>query len=273
MARTTEIIQNEITTDFINSQAVIDAYQPVTGSSFNDNFTPVSIERQFFYSISKAIGELENLLDLHKREITEIIEEILPHRAKWYRDKALKFMIDHTLIPDTDRYDTQAMTEDEITAAQIIKYAAAVEINGSLIVKIATGGSTDLYPVLNEQQIQFETYMNEIRDAGVRITVVNQPGDNFICTLRVFYDAILNPENVQIAIKDAIKEYITGLPFNGEYSNMALVDNVQKVDGVKVVSFIGAASLSSISDKIIPVAGYFTYNENNITLEMTAYEV
>ncbi|MDR0873908.1 MAG: hypothetical protein LBN27_10670, partial [Prevotellaceae bacterium] len=220
-----------------------------------------AIWRLIYYVCAYVINTLETLFDLHKREVNEIIETIIPHRPKWYRDMALKFMIDRVLIDETDQYDTAGMTEDEITAAQIVKYAVAVELNGLLVVKIATGEPGAFEPVPEEYQSDtnpnspFETYMNEIRDAGVKLSIINQAGDNFACEMRIFYDAILLQNDVETAAKNAIKAYITGLPFNGEYSNMSLVDAVQAVEGVKVVTFLSAASASNIEDKFTPVAG------------------
>ncbi|MDR0872977.1 MAG: hypothetical protein LBN27_05855, partial [Prevotellaceae bacterium] len=255
MARTTDEIKQAIAAEFITQPEVITAYELDTAKSFEEQFSKASLENILFYNTAKSISELENLFDLHKREVNEIIETIIPHRPKWYRDMALKFMIDRVLIDETDKYDTVGMTEDEITAAQIVKYAVAVELNGLLVVKIAIGEAGALQPIEPEQQVQFEAYMNEIRDAGVKLSIINQAGDNFACEMRIFYDAILLQSDVESAAKNAIKNYITGLPFNGEYSNMSLVDAVQAVEGVKVVTFLSAASASNIEDKFTPVAG------------------
>jgi hypothetical protein len=54
---------------------------------------------------------------------------------------------------------------------------------------------------------------------------------------------------------------------------MSLVDAVQAVEGVKVVTFLSAASASNIEDKFTPVAGYFIYNEEQINLTMLPYAV
>ncbi|MDR1729942.1 MAG: hypothetical protein LBR52_04700 [Prevotellaceae bacterium] len=238
-----------------------------------------SIWRTLFYIVATAIHTLEKIFDLHRQEITETIENIIPHRPKWYRDMALKFMKDKVLIDETDRYDTSGMTEADIEAARIVKYATAVELNGNLVVKIATGATGNLEPIPADYLEAFETYMNEVRDAGVKVSVINQAGDEFSCELKIFYDSILVKSEVEKAVKEAILSYITGLPFNGEYSNMALVDAVQAVEGVKVASFIqansaptGYTALAPINSKTVPAAGYFTKNAT-ITLNLQAYEV
>lgn len=271
--RTAIEIKQALTAEFIKQPEIIEAYGLDPNKSFDRQFSHASIENILLYVVAKSISDLEALFDLHRREVSEIIEEIIPHRPKWYRDKALRFMLDHVLIDETDRYDTDGMTDAEIADAQIVKYAVAVELNGLLVVKIATGEPGALQPVEPEQQVQFEAYMNEVRDAGVKISVINQSGDPFACELRIFFDPILLQSDVVTSAKNAIKSYITGLPFNGEYSNMALVDVVQAVEGVKVVTFVSAASASNIGDKMTPTAGYFTFDPDTITLQMLPYEV
>jgi hypothetical protein len=283
MARTIAEIKKEMTDKFIENGAVKDLYGFDGNITFEDQFSRVSIENILFYTVAVGQWVIEQLFDTHKREVNEIIENITPHRPKWYRDKALKFMKDETLkgktlIDETDVYDTTGMSDADIKAAQIVKYATAVELNGLLVVKIATGESGNLTPIPEEYETAFKAYMNEIRDAGVRVSVVNQIGDRFACELTIYYDSILLESKVEGMVLDAIKTYITGLPFNGEYSNMALVDAVQVVDGVNVVSFVSSASgcdeyLTPINAKTVPEAGYFTFNKEKITLTMKPYAV
>ena len=70
------------------------------------------------------------------------IEEIIPHRPRWYRDKVLAFMKGKTLIADTDRYDTEGMTEDAIAAARVVKHAVAVENRDASLLTIKVAGET-----------------------------------------------------------------------------------------------------------------------------------
>ncbi len=275
MAREISEIKAQMTKSFVENETVRSLYDLEEGKSFEEQFSNVSLESIIFYIVAFGMHTLERIFDTHKAEVNGIIENIMPHRPKWYRDKALNFIKDKVLINETDKYDTADMNDDEITSAKIVKYAAALEVNGFLLVKIATGEPGSLQPIKPEEQIQFEAYMNEIRDAGVRIEVVNQPGDYFDCKLNVYYDSIMLASDVRTAVKDAIKAYLQGLPFNGEYSNMALTDAVQAVEGVRIVEVKSANARQTptiiINDKITPDAGYFTYNEENININMIAY--
>lgn len=272
MARTIKVIQQKII-DEIQRDAVLSTQLTSTSST--------AIWRLFTYVFAVSIWVLESLFDTHKAEVNTTIEKIIPGRPKWYRDKALAFMVDKTLPIDTalkidsDVYDTTGMTEEQITAAKVITYATAAEENGSsvLVVKIATGVAGSLLPASSEVENQFAAYMEQIRYAGVKLSIVNLAGDDFFTELDIYYSALLVSSDVEIAVKEAIKGYITGLDFNGEYTNMAMVDAIQKVDGVKVVEFKSAKTNNAyINGKVTPLAGYFTYVEDNITLNLQPYQ-
>ena len=64
--------------------------------------------------------------------------------------------------------------------------------------------------------------------------------------------------------------------FNGEYTNMALVDALQTLDGVRIVEFRGATTVAAgeevlvtIDARCIPAAGYFEMGD--VILNMKAY--
>ena len=85
------------------------------------------------------------------------------------------------------------------------------------------------------------------------------------------------PEEVEGACRETVRAYIEDLPFNGEYTNMALVDELQKVEGVKIVEFRGATTSANgetavvpINARHVPVAGYF--KAGTITINRYVYE-
>lgn len=120
-------------------------------------------------------------------------------------------------------------------------------------------------------------YISEIKDAGVRVALVNMEADTFGCMVDVYYNAMLEPESVQSSCEAAIRDYIENLPFNGEYTNMALVDRLQVVEGVKIVELLGSTARAAdentttrINARLTPKAGYF--KPGVITVNMKAYD-
>ncbi|MDR3227756.1 MAG: hypothetical protein LBT56_08820 [Prevotellaceae bacterium] len=280
MARTVNEIKAIMTNSFISDETIMSDYDLQPGDTFDARFSKVSIENIIFYIVAFCMWTLEVLFDAFSADVTARIDEIIPHRAKWYRDKALKFMKNKTLIPDSDEYDTTGMEDSDIDAAHVIKHAITIESNDAsiLIIKIAGESNNERSPVDSNTETQFAEYISEIKDAGVRISIVNAEADKFNCEVDIYYDAVLLPYDVEIKCREKIKNYIENLPFNGEYSNMKFVDELQAIEGVKIVEFKSATYLSvnnsiseTINAKVVPFAGYFKIN--NVVLNMNVYNI
>lgn len=237
-----------------------------------------AIWRLWLYIVAYATNVLESLFDKHYTEVTSIITELKPHTMRWYRQKALAFQYGFDLISDTDIFDNGTATETQIEASKIIKYAAITEATteSRLVLKIATEDSTGkLAPITSGQESAFIPYIEEIKDAGVAITVINYLPDILKLNLRIYYDPlVLTSTGVSILtgkkpVEDALNEFMKELPFNGELVLNSLIDKLQKTEGVKIPHLVQAASkwidtalddygnFENISVKKIPVSGYF----------------
>lgn len=279
MARTIAEIKDSMTADLMRNPDVARAYGFEVGAAFSSHFSRVSVESLLFYIVACAVWTLENLFDRHKADVEARIEEILPHRPKWYRDKVLAFMKGRTLVPDTDYYDTEGMSEGDIGAARVVKYAAAAENADSSILTVKVAGEQGgiRQPLDKETEGQLAAYIAEVKDAGVRVNLVNLPPDTFDCEVDVYYDAVMSSAQVKARCEEAVRDYIENLPFNGEYTNMALVDRLQGIEGVCIVE-IGSAKARAdgegtptvIKARIIPAAGYF--KAGTVTVNMISYQ-
>lgn len=272
-------IKDSIVENFMRSGDAAKAYGFNPGDNFMAHFSKASVENVLFYIFATAAWVLENLFDEHKKEVTTRIEEILPHRPKWYRDKILGFMQNGVLIVDTDKYDTTGMTEDAINAAHIVKHAVATEnVDASILtVKVAGEDGGTRCRLSKQVEVQLTAYIAEVKDAGVRINLVNSDPDVFNCEVDIYYNPLLLPEDVEKQCRNTVKSYIENLPFNGEYTNMALVDELQLVEGIKIIEFKGATTsahgvnnTTAINARCVPEAGYF--ETGNIIINMVAYE-
>ena len=276
--RTIEEIKETICADFMRNESVAELFGFTPGDSFTSHFSKVSVIGILFYIFAVAAWTLEKLFDTYKGEMDTRIEEIIPHRPRWYRDKVLAFMKGKTLIADTDRYDTEGMTEDAIAAARVVKHAVAAESADASLLTIKVAGEKDgkRCKLDTETEAQLAAYIAEIKDAGVRTALVNTDPDRFSCQVEIYYDPMLVAETVETACREAVREYIENLPFNGEYTNMALVDALQTVEGVRIVEFKGATTVAAgeevlvtIDARCIPAAGYFEMGD--VVLNMKAY--
>lgn len=275
MARSVSDIKTEITAAFMNNENAAALYRFEPGSSFSDYFGAVSVENIFLYVWAVCAWTIEQLTGLHRREVNQLLTSLTPHRPKWYRDKVLAFMADTLLMPDSDEYDTSGMNQSEIDGRRIVKHAVAVESKDAslLIIKVAGETSGKREPIGSEHELQLKAYISEIKDAGVRVSLVNMEADTFNCTIDIYYNALLSPESVHAGCEDAILDYIENLPFNGEYTNMALIDRIQEVEGVEIAELKGCEAkaanentVSAINARLTPVAGYFKAGEIKINL-------
>ena len=267
MARTPETIQNTLLAEKANKPELA----VLTSQS------KTAIWRLFIYIMSIAIYAFEIILDKHYSDVTQKLTEEKAHTARWYRSKALAFQFGFDLVVDSDNFNNTNYTTEQISESKIVKYAAVVEAENDsrLIVKIA-GETDDELNRLNEQQVaSFKTYMQEIRDAGVKLTVINYEADKLFLELQINYDPLVLSSNGQHLINanypvvDAIKAYMKELPFNGELVLAHLVDKLQQVEGVLIPTIMSASTswidensnnygdAIGIAVKSIPVSGYF----------------
>ncbi|NDW10443.1 hypothetical protein [Dysgonomonas sp. 520] len=277
MARTIAEIKKEITDRFMSFESVKLLYGLDETKTFEQQFSTASIESVLFYCVAACVWTLETLFDLHKNEVTDTISNLKPGRAKWYRNKVLAFQKDYLLPEDSDTY---AVIDE---AARVVKYCAVVEAQDSSKLQIKIAGGDALRDKLDDAtEVQVKAYINWVRYAGVRIELINQSPDKFKCEVDIHYNAMLMVDNVRNAVREAIVGYIENLSFNGEYSNMALTDALQAIDGVVIPELKAAYSkpvhadydFSLINTKRVPDAGYFrAYNDTDITINMIPYEL
>jgi len=275
MARTIQEIQTLI----LQAKAQEPALNELNSTS------KVAIWRLWVYIIAVAIWSLEKLFDQHRADIDKRLAELKPHTARWYRSKALAFQYGFDLFPDSDKFNNQGHTEEAIEASKIVKYSAVIESKneGRLIVKIAGEQGDTLQPITDAQKQAFEAYLQEIKDAGVRLSVVNYQPDVLHLQMKIVYDPLVLDSNGQSIIhatkpvETAIKDYLKRLPFNGELVLAHLIDALQQAEGVKIPHLVLAQSknitssgdygaFETIEISKIPTAGYFTIdNFNDIT--------
>ena len=272
MARTIQAIQTLI----LQAKAQEPALSELNSTS------KVAIWRLWVYIIAVAIWSLEKLFDQHRADIDKRLAELKPHTARWYRSKALAFQYGFDLLPDSDKFNNQGHTEEAIEASKIVKYSAVIESKneGRLIVKIAGEQGEQLQPITEPQKQAFEAYLSEIKDAGVRLSVVNYQPDILHLQMKIVYDPLVLDGNGQSIIhatkpvETAIKDYLKRLPFNGELVLAHLIDALQQAEGVKIPHLVLAQSknitssgdygaFETIEISKIPTAGYFTIDNFN----------
>jgi len=134
---------------------------------------------------------------------------------------ALAFQYGFSLVPDTDYYDNENYEEKDVAQSKVIKYAAVNESDAEsrLIVKIATEINQELGRVSPLVFESFKAYMEEIKYAGTRLTVVNYEPDIIQLSMSIYRDPLVidvNGVNVRTGrkpVEEGIKQFLKELPF------------------------------------------------------------
>ena len=277
MARTIEEIQGRILTAIASDQAL---------STQLTSTSKVAVFRLFAYIIASSIWLLESIFDNHKKEIDTALYEQKSGTPRWYRNMSLAFQYGFDLLEDSDKFDNTGYTDDQIEASKIIKYCSVKESieSNRLTIKVA-GGSGDALEQLDDTQITaFLQYMSEVKYAGVKLNVVNNPADKLLLNMQIYRDVLVIDENgVSILngdkpVEKAIRSYMKTLPFDGVLVLNDLIAHIRAVEGVDdanitiaTSSFYDTATSSytafqPINVKTIPIAGYFEIeNFNTVT--------
>ena len=277
MARTVAEIKKIMTDEFMNSTVMATKYGFVVGDSFENTFSKVSFESIQFYVVAFAMAVFEKLFDSHKTEVAELIAAERPHTLIWYKNKALAYMHGYELVADADYYDTTGLTDAEISDAKVVKKASAVEKANIVYVKVASADGK----LSNDQEEGLVAYFKEVKDAGVKLQIINRDADHYRGTIEVYYNPmVFSAEGVKIAIREAVNAFIASLEFNGQFRHDALRNFLNDIDGVVMVelkysqiSTYDGDSYDDIDAYTTPDAGYMKiYDDSDLTIIPKVYE-
>jgi hypothetical protein len=234
------------------------------------------------FIMATCLWTLEKLFDVHVTLVRDTLAKDKSHTLRWYQNKALFFQYGSALPDGDDVYNNSLLTATQIEEQQIIKQSAAVEDNGIVTVKVAKEVSGELEPLVLAEYNAFNSYMQELKDAGVTLQCISFAGDKLKLKLDILYDAqVLDVNGARLdgsngtPVKNAIKTYLRNLPFNGVFRIDKLVDALQAVEGVIIPTVITAqAAKNDVNDYVFVNIQYQPYSGflriwNDVDLEVT----
>jgi len=210
-----------------------------------------AIFRLFTFIMATAIWIHESFFDKHVLEINDKLANQKAGTLPWYRTMALQFQYGFDLVPDKDYFDNGAATAEQIEASKIIKYSAVNEATDSSRVIIKIAGEVDgvLTDFDDPAQVEaIEAYFEEIRVAGVQLTIINFKADRLYLNLKIKRDSKILTDNGMskldgnYPVNEALQEFMKELDFNGELKLSALVDKLQVIPGVIDATVLSAQS-------------------------------
>ena len=291
MGRALEEIQKSIllkkeSTSSLDGLEVLTTDERQTLNNLNSS-SKVAIWRLWVYIYSFAIYLHEQIFDAHKVEIEDLIARNKIHTSRWYRGKALLFQFGYNLAFESDLYDNTGLDEADILASKIIKQSSVEEIGGRLRIKVAKDEPVGTLAPLEEDEIfAFRQYMELVKDAGTRLTILSREPDSFRVNIDLYYNPLildLNGSrldgNGDAPVLDGIKEFLYNLEFNGEYITTRLVDYLQTIQGVEfpvvkeAAAKYGSFAYTIIDETYIADAGYMVLDEDNTNINFIPREL
>lgn len=273
---------------FVTDQHIQALYGVDANRSFDEQFSPASLESILIDNVAIAVSVCGQLLRQHKRDVEAMLAEQSIGSVTWYAWKARQFQFGQPLVPDTDRYDNSNLSPDEVEACRVIAHSACVEARDRslLYLKVARSDKGSRLPLTAEQLRAFSGYLDAYRYAGTRIQVINAPADEMKLAIDVYYNPlVLNASGKRLdgtadtPVQDAIRIHLQNTPFNGVFTNQSLVDALQRVEGVVVAELKASASrrqgdleFTPIDARCIPYAGYFAINDEHLTINFIPNE-
>ena len=233
----------------------------------------VAIWRLFMWLFATGSYIVETLFDQHKAAISEILAAKKPHTLRWYAEQSKLFQYGYAMIWQDDQYVYERIDED----AKIIKYAAASEKNGKVILKVAKLAGGKKVPLSNIEAAAFTQFWSKWKDAGVRLEIVSQAADILKINLTIIRDRlVLNGDNSLFRdasvfpVLDAITTYSGSLEFDGIIMLSKLVDAIQAAEGVVDVKINSAyhkpagGTYQLVDMSVETASGYFELDPETI---------
>lgn len=269
-----------MTSNFINRPEVIEMYDLIPGQTFEQQFSVASIESILFDIVAFFIFFHEQIVaknaeNLRPQNLPNFIAAVLNFHdgldLKW---KDGQFQYDLTGVPDAEE-------------RKIIDRCAVLEsADGELVVKVATDNAGALEPVTSEQLERLSFYLQQKKVPGVSIRLINKEADLIKTTLRVYVDPLmidlatgkqLNTSEEIYPVKEAIKEYLANLEFNGAFVTNFFTRAIEDKGGINLVAVdsmqwsFDAYPFMDFTDFKVPESGYFKINEENLTITYLSY--
>lgn len=275
-----EMIAEKNTFTYLNDlQPNVDSYQTFLQSLSSNS--RVAIWRLMIFVCALAIWTHEKLMDVQLAEIEQAAEDAVPGTVQWYRNLSLDFQDGDPLVWDSKqkKYVYSPVNINN----RLVEYAAAIESNNQVIVKVAKDSGGVPAPLSAAEKARFEQYLNITKYAGTNTDVISQAADSVNITCTVFYDplvldssGILIEDGVSTPIEDAFNQYVYELGavnFNGKFRIIDLVDALQAAEGFKNVTFSAVATtspsvvniLSATGQEYQSIAGHMTIGTLTIT--------
>lgn len=201
----------------------------------------ISVQNLWTSIVAQVIQSFETVNLLTFEEIDDALSTRINGTPQWYVDQAKLYQhgdelqvlngglnIGYPIIDEGKKIITRASYAEE-----------ALGVDKKIVIKVAKGDVGALAPLSIEEYIGLEKYFQKIKFAGTNVDILSNKGDILIPRFKVYHNGFLESADMLTNIKDAIKEFMQELPFDGILFRSALVDKIIALDYVTDVHFDG----------------------------------
>ncbi|WP_346236162.1 hypothetical protein ABDK00_016855 [Niabella insulamsoli] len=290
MARTKTEIKKQMTDLFIQNESVQLAYGLDVNKTFDQEFSAASIENILFEIFSFCGWWIESILDLFRADVIDYRTNQSPFTTRAIVRLAKGYLHGYTLDGETDKYDTSALTPEEIEAASIIMHASCSQaLDGFgkpyLRLKMASETDGDLRQLTEGEMTGFTAYLDVVQPAGVKIVKESNVPDRIRMGWKIYYDPlIINATGDRIdgsatdVARAAIKEYLTQIVFNGTYAPQNHEVFVKQIEGISLcpIQYVQTKyalfEWVTVIDVATPDAGYYRFlDDSDLVIEYISF--
>lgn len=226
--------------------------------------------RLWVHCVAYAIYMFELVLDAFKAEMDADAEKEVAGTLTWYNDKCYEFQMGHELVFDTVTGLLEYEQADE--AARVIKIASVnVAEDGTIFFRVATKDEEGkVVPITSNQLLNFKNYIDAIKFAGTKSTVISTDADEVRYQLTVYYNPANPVETVRLNVLSALEEFKTSQKFGGVIYRHKMLEAVTSVNGVVTAKLVSLARKGTEDADFIDIdtisylhAGYYNYTEDS----------
>ena len=245
-----------------------------------DSTSNTSIWQLWTYITATVIMYFEQLMDLFKTDIQNIIDTNQYGSAAWWYNQILAFQYGDLLVfinnifqyPPLPQSPSQADL-DNLAAKQIIKFCSVStsEDDGVIQIKVAKADGNGQPAQLSEDEKNgVYSYCKAIRPAGIRFTVISKPADVLQLGATIYYDSAGDLSVIQPAVEQAIATFLAtnnASNVDGTLYVNKLIDAIQAVPGlvgnqvdIKTLIAVSGSGANIVTTPVTssyqPVSGY-----------------
>lgn len=217
---------------------------------------------KWMFSFSAMSLIMDSVWADRQQQISDKVDSGLPGTDRWLQKECFKFQYGDALVWDDLNGRYYYAVPD--ATKQIIARCAVVSSGGFTYIKVAKLNSGAPVALSGPELTAFTSFIRQIQWAGARIgNPVSFSSDKLDAPMTIYYDGTKKIDDIKAIVEAAWDEYLTQLPFNGEYSINKHGDFVESksVDILEVTmgavqARSNAGAFGAVVRVYSPVAGY-----------------